>query len=659
MPATSPTTPVVSIIIPVYNTKKYLAECLDSVLAQTYPHIEIVCINDGSTDGSLSVLKKYASAHASITVLNQKNAGVIASRNTAISKASGEYILPLDSDDIIEPDCVEKLLSLMHTTDCAVAAPSVAFFGERTGRYFLPTPTARNMAQQNCIVNCALFKKQAWIDYGGYDTRFANGIEDYDFWWNFLQDGKTIARTKEVLFRYRIRNDEDLSRTQQTAHHHSLLIQLMLEKYPLMRQLILPSVLQKIMRFGPRAIRYSARKTKHYAKIALRANRVFKWRYYKNYVLNQQLDKQDFVPITANEFSGEASKKLIAYYLPQYYQIPQNDEWFGRGFTEWTNTAKAVPQYIGHWQPHLPIDVGFYNLDNTSIMHRQIELAKMYGIHGFCFYYYWFSGGSKIMEKPINNWLKDKKIDFPFMFFWANEDWTNTWGEQADLGTKTYSAKMKPEDVDKFVDDILPFFKDKNYITVNGRPHLIIYQAKKDPYLPEFIKRIGDRAKQEGLKKPYISMVFPDEQPDKFDPRDYGADAAVEFGAHMRVRPDYIQQPMSDDEIVNPLAKVTRYDMQEFVSKKSFAYNTSFPTYRGAMSTFDNTARKIYTGAYMFSLSPSLYKEWLSELIKTTDQDYVFISAWNEWAEGMHLEPDQRFGYAYLQATKDALEENS
>jgi lipopolysaccharide biosynthesis protein len=382
-------------------------------------------------------------------------------------------------------------------------------------------------------------------------------------------------------------------------------------------------------------------------------------RAYKNYVLNQQLDKSDYVKMTGEHYTKDAPKKLIAYYLPQYHQIPQNDEWFGLGFTEWHNVAKAVPQYTGHWQPHLPIDVGFYNLETTTAMHRQIDLAKRYGIHGFCFYYYWFSGGHKIMEKPLENWINDESIRFPFMLFWANEDWTNTWGEQADLGTKTYSAKMKPEDVDKFVDDILPFFKSDNYITIEGRPHLIIYQSKKDPYLPDFIKNIGDRVEKEGLKRPYISLVFPDESPDTFDPREYGADAAVEFGAHMKMRPDYMQQPEPTDKIVNPLAKITSYNMEEFVSKKSFLYDTDFPTHKGAMTTFDNTARKIYTGAYSFSLTPSLYEEWLSELIKTAKTDYVFISAWNEWAEGMHLEPDQRFGYAYLQATKNALDKNT
>jgi hypothetical protein len=382
-----------------------------------------------------------------------------------------------------------------------------------------------------------------------------------------------------------------------------------------------------------------------------------KWWRYQNYVLNQQLDKNDFIPITDKKYSGKAPRKLIAYYLPQYYQIPQNDEWFGRGFTEWTNCAKAVPQFEGHWQPHLPIDVGFYNLETTHAMHRQMELAKMYGIHGFCFYYYWFSGGEKIMERPINNWLNDKKLDFPFMLFWANEDWTNTWGAQADIGTKTYSAKMKPSDAEKFVNDILPFFKDNRYMTVDGKPHIIIYQSKKDPYLPEFFKKIGELLAKENIQKPYISLVFPDDFDINFDPKDFGADAAVEFGSHLKIMPNTIPTLVTNNKLMNPLAKVTEYDMDKFINENKFLYKTGYPVYKGAMTHFDSTARKIYTGAQIFSTPPKLYQKWLTKIIKESQTDQIFITAWNEWAEGMHLEPDQRYGYAYLQATKNALEE--
>lgn len=390
-----------------------------------------------------------------------------------------------------------------------------------------------------------------------------------------------------------------------------------------------------------------------------RVKNIPRWRQYQNYALNHQLNKENFVPITAKPYLNKPPKKLIAYYLPQYYQIPQNDAWFGRGFTEWSNCAKAVPQFEGHWQPHLPIDVGFYNLETTYIMHRQVELAKMYGIHGFCFYYYWFSGGDKIMEKPIQNWLDDKRLNFPFMFFWANEDWTNTWGDRADIGTKTYSAKMKLSDVKKFVDDIVPYLQDSRYITIDGRPHIIIYQAKKDPYLPEFIDKIGSQLEGQGIKRPYISLVFPDDFDEVFDPRDFGADAAVEFGSHLRVMPEEVPASITNEKIMNPLAKVTEYNMDAFIKNEAFLQTASYPVYRGAMTHFDNTARKIYRGAQIFPISPELYQQWLTRSMQESETDQVFITAWNEWAEGMHLEPDQKYGYAYLQATKNALEQVS
>lgn len=383
----------------------------------------------------------------------------------------------------------------------------------------------------------------------------------------------------------------------------------------------------------------------------------FLWYKYQEYVLNQQLDVRNFVPISKTRYSGGMSKKIIAYYLPQFYQIAQNDEWFGRGFTEWSNCTKAVPQFVDHWQPHLPIDVGFYNLEETLPMRRQIELAKIYGIYGFCFYYYWFSGGDKIMEKPINNWLRDDSLDFPFMLFWANEDWTNTWGANADVGTKTFSAKMKQEDVGKFVDDILPLFRDRRYIKIDGRPHLIIYQAKKDPYLPEFIARVSKLIEEGGVKKPYISLVFPDDFDENFDPRIFGGDAAVEFGAHLKIMPKIIPNLETKKKIINPLAKITEYDMDSYIKNDIFMYETNYPIFKGAMTNFDNTARKIYIGAQIFQITPTIYQKWLTKLIKNSKTDYIFVTAWNEWAEGMHLEPDQKYGYAYLQATKNALEE--
>lgn len=379
---------------------------------------------------------------------------------------------------------------------------------------------------------------------------------------------------------------------------------------------------------------------------------------FPNYVMNNQLDNSNFIEISKDSYSGKHEKKLIAYYLPQYYQIKQNDDWFGRGFTEWTNVTKATPQFNGHWQPHLPIDVGYYNLETTNVMYRQIELAKQYGLYGFCFYYYWFSGGDKIMEKPLQNWLADKNLDFPFMFFWANEDWTNTWGAEGDLGTKTYSAKMKPSDVKKFVDDIEPYLNDSRYITVDNRPHVIIYQAKKDPYLSEFIDKIGTELEKRGSARPYISLVFPDDFSDEFNPADYGADAAVEFGAHLKIMPPEVPNRKTTRKLLNRKAVIKEYDMEAYISSDAISENLPYTVHKGAMVHFDNTARKIYKGAELFSISPRLYKKWLKNSLDKSNNDQVFITAWNEWAEGMHLEPDHKYGYAYLQATREALEEH-
>ncbi|MDR0803988.1 MAG: glycoside hydrolase family 99-like domain-containing protein [Rickettsiales bacterium] len=371
-----------------------------------------------------------------------------------------------------------------------------------------------------------------------------------------------------------------------------------------------------------------------------------------NYILNQQQDKSNFITITKTPLKKKPSKKLIAYYLPQYYQIKQNDEWYGTGFTEWTNTSQAVPQFVGHWQPHIPIDTGYYNLETTHTMHRQVELAKMYGIYGFCFYYYWFHDGERIMEKPVNNFLADKTIDFPFMLFWANEDWTNTWGDKGDINTKTWSAKTTKSDVEKFADSIIPFFNDPRYIKVNGQPHLIIYRSDADINLPQFIEDFQNLLESRGMKRAHISIV----RPTNSDPRTIGADSAVEFSIHQR---GDIFSKRIKQSVTNPLAKINFYDMKSFVTGNKFQTVSEYPVYKSPIINFDNTARKIYTGASIFHVTPELYKKWLSELIKTTDRDTIFLSSWNEWAEGQHLEPDKKYGYAYLQATKEALEEST
>ena len=198
-----------------------------------------------------------------------------------------------------------------------------------------------------------------------------------------------------------------------------------------------------------------------------------KSRYYEYLECGENFDNNKFVKISESSYCANNSVKPIAFYLPQYHAIELNDKNFYKGFTDWSNAVKAIPQFVGHNQPQIPMDVGFYDLAETEILYRQIELAKKYGIYGFCFHYYWFSG-KRLLEKPIFNYLNNKDLDFPFCFCWANENWSKRW----DGGNKEVLMEQQLQDGDdeKFIRDIMQFFKDERYIKIDNKPVLIIYR---------------------------------------------------------------------------------------------------------------------------------------------------------------------------------------
>jgi hypothetical protein len=383
------------------------------------------------------------------------------------------------------------------------------------------------------------------------------------------------------------------------------------------------------------------------------------WKKYIDWVQNHQLDKSKFVPLATDSYERRPDDaKLIAYYLPQYYPFPQNDAWFGKGFTEWSNAAKAVPQYAGHWQPHLPIDMGFYSLETTQVMRRQVELAKQYGIYGFCFYYYWF-GGNRLMDKPVQNLLNDTSIDMPFCLFWANETWSKNWGPKHETGEKAYDANVNPGDGQRFYEDIAPFFNDARYIKIDDRPVLIIYRTY-DKGLPKFIEEIGAACKSANAMPPYLMIIEDDNR--LIDPRSIGADAAAEFFNYSLTKKP---SPRTNVAVVNPKARLKVFDMESYITNgghNQINSEAGYPIYRGAVTRYDNTARKVYTDATVYDITPPLYSRWLKDVLDWTKhhhpapQNFAFVSAWNEWAEAMHLEPDQKYGYAYLAATRDAIE---
>ena len=363
----------------------------------------------------------------------------------------------------------------------------------------------------------------------------------------------------------------------------------------------------------------------------------------------------DYVPITEEDAGiTESQVKLIAFYLPQFHPIPENDEWWGKGFTEWTNVARATPQFVGHYQPRLPGELGFYDLRVIEVQRRQVELAKKYGIFGFCFHYYWF-GGKRLLDLPLKQFLDTPRVDFPFCLCWANENWTRRWD---GLDNEVLVAQAhSPEDDLAFMESIEPALRDGRYIRVNGRPLLVVYRPSLLPNPRETTQRWRDYCATKKLGDLYLAA------PQAFetvDPTSLGFDAALEFPPHKLAQGAPVLNGQM--EIVNPDYQGSILDYFYLVESAKKVRRGTFTLFRGVCPSWDNEARKPGRGITYQNSTPDLYQNWLAEACRYAasepdrDKRLVFINAWNEWSEGAYLEPDRRYGYAYLQATANALE---
>lgn len=344
--------------------------------------------------------------------------------------------------------------------------------------------------------------------------------------------------------------------------------------------------------------------------------------------------------------------QLIAFYLPQFHPIPENDRWWGEGFTEWTNVTKAVPRFAGHYQPRLPGALGFYDATRADVLRRQAAMAKQYGIAGFCFHHYWF-GGRRVLEKPLETLLANPDIDLPFCVNWANESWTRRW----DGLEKTVLLQQEhtPEDSLAFAQSLEPLFRDKRYIRIDGRPLLLIYRPGLFPDAKQTVAQWRQYFKSRGLGDIYIAMV--QRQEDK-DPSRYGMDAAVGFP------PFYLSAgipPREDQDKFDPRSVCIVRDYDTLVDATISEYDRENHTFPGVVPSWDNEARMPGQGICFAGSTPLAYGRWLKAACIASmrkfagDERLVFINAWNEWAEGTYLEPDRHFGYAYLAETRRVL----
>ncbi len=342
---------------------------------------------------------------------------------------------------------------------------------------------------------------------------------------------------------------------------------------------------------------------------------------------------------------------LVAFYLPQFHTFAENDAWWGKGFTEWRNVTRALPQFEGHVQPRLPADLGFYDLRNPQVMRDQAQLAAEHGIGAFCFYYYWFSGRT-LMEDPLQQWLADDSIDLPFCLCWANENWARRWDGRDDdvLIGQQHSA----EDDLAFIAHIARYLRDRRALKADGKPMLLVYRPHLLPDARATAERWRRWCRDNGVGEIHLAYVQGFERP---DPRDIGFDAAVEFPPNMS-NPGSLS---AQQWLLNPEFNGDVRDWRELAAEIAARPLPGYPLYPGVNPGWDNEARRSGRGRVYLHASPRGYRDWLRRTVHERlsaapqNQRLVFINAWNEWAEGAVLEPDARLGHAWLQATREAL----
>lgn len=345
---------------------------------------------------------------------------------------------------------------------------------------------------------------------------------------------------------------------------------------------------------------------------------------------------------------------LLAYYLPQFHQVAENDAWWGTGFTDWTNLGRAMPRFVGHVQPRIPRDLGYYSLDNPQTLKRQIEMARQAGLAGFVFYYYWFNR-HRLLEKPLEQFVGDSSFDFSFCVMWANENWTRRWdGLERDV---LIAQEYLEDDDDALIASFARLFADTRYIRIEGRPLLMIYRVSLIPDAAARIAKWRVLFKKNHNETPLIIMA--QSLNDEYDPTSYGLDGAVEFPPHKLSQET--ARINEDLELFDSDFSATVHAYEDLAETSLKLPVPDYPLIKTIVPGWDNDPRREGKGLVVHGATPEKYQDWLEKLIAYTKrhpfygQQILCVNAWNEWAEGAYLEPDVHAGAAFLNATARAL----
>lgn len=362
--------------------------------------------------------------------------------------------------------------------------------------------------------------------------------------------------------------------------------------------------------------------------------------------------------------------QLLCIYLPQFHTIPENDEWWGEGFTEWTNVKRGKPFYPGHYQPRVPLHDNYYDLSDLKVLEKHTRMAKKAGISGFCFYHYYFHG-KKLLEKPIENYRDKSKEKFPYCLIWANQSWSRTW-YRSKAGTsilqqQTYGDK---KDWERHFYYLLDYFKDDRYIKIDNKPIYIIYIPQDIRCRRQMFTTWQMLAKENGFNGIYLIAMNTIYGKDNYS-RLY--DAYMDFEPLSLFRNDrtwrsYLQgwkEAHIDNINVKKCSLINRIWTRNAYSYsflcraiENKAKSNDIRTYSGVFAGWDNTSRKDEAGIVVEGSTPQRFERHIKKMLRLSEKKnrpFLFLNAWNEWSEGAYIEPDKKYGYGYLKALKRAI----
>jgi GT2 family glycosyltransferase len=592
-------------VLPVFNVVETALECLLS-LQQFGEDVdyEIIIADDASRADQSKILSRVRGV---TYIRNEKNLGFLLNCNNAAKWARGHYLLFLNSDVQVRPGTLAALIA-SFAPDVGIVGPKIVY-------------PSGHLQEAGCRVN---------VDGS---TSLIGLNEDPDLpQYNFRRAVEYVSGACLLIERKLFEDLEGFDSAYAPAYCEDV------------------DLCFRVRKRGLRVIYEPAACVCHHlSKTMLQLPNDFKYR-------QSGINAQKLAERWQKQIESDNQVSVIAIYLPQFHCVPENDLWWGTGFTEWTNVGRATPIYLGHDQPRRPADLGYYDLRNPDVFVKQIALARRYGISAFSFYYYWFKGGRRILETPLEMYLANLNFDFPFCLSWANENWTRRWDGAEDdvLLEQGYSE----EDDLALIRDVARFFRDSRYLRINGRPLFSVYRWALLPNPRATAERWRSECRRLGIGEIYLCAVESFYYATQLrDPADIGCDATIGFPPH-----NFGSELQAPVEIINPNFTGFVDDYLAVAVRSATRKGRASIHFPGVTPRWDNTARRQDKAYVLDGADPGGFKAWLEHSFKTVrhlnppGERLVFINAWNEWAEGAYLEPDAQYGHAFLAAVRQALD---